>query len=119
MLLLALLALAHPAPPPARIDLHTITPNAARVHHGKPVVATLTATGEGYTHRLRGKLVTVLGVAGREDDAAGVLLKGNRLDIREGDVLEVRGVLKVIDHEAATVEGVIVPAWSEVVVEEE
>lgn len=43
------------------------------------------------------------------------MLKGNRLnDVREGDRLRVRGVLKMIDHPPAIVNGKLAPGWVEV-----
>ena len=41
-------------------------------------------------------------------------VEGERLDINAGDRLRVLGTLRIIEHPAAVVNGMIVPAWSEV-----
>jgi hypothetical protein len=48
-----------------------------------------------------------------------VALKGNRVaDLDDGAEVRVTGVLRVIHHDAAVVNGVLVPAWVEVRVTE-
>jgi hypothetical protein len=46
-----------------------------------------------------------------------VYLKGERHDLGAGDTITVEGVLLVIEHDAATVNGVLVPGWTEIRVE--
>ncbi len=46
------------------------------------------------------------------------MLKGKRLELQEGERVKVLGVLRVIDHKAAVVNGVFVPAWTEIRIEE-
>ncbi|MCE9560484.1 MAG: hypothetical protein K8U57_00375 [Planctomycetes bacterium] len=48
----------------------------------------------------------------------GALLVGKRLDVRKGERIVVRGVLRVIHHEGDVANRVIVPAWFEVRVTE-
>jgi hypothetical protein len=46
--------------------------------------------------------------------AWSVLPKGNRLDaVAQGDRLKVKGVLRVVEHPPARVNGQVVPAWTE------
>ncbi len=40
-----------------------------------------------------------------------------RLNLREGERVKVLGVLRVLDHKADTVNGVLVEAWVEIRVE--
>ena len=54
----------------------------------------------------------------RDDVERNVYLKGKRYDVDVGDTLTVRGTLRVIRHDAATVNGVLVPAWIEIRVDE-
>jgi DNA replicative helicase MCM subunit Mcm2 (Cdc46/Mcm family) len=62
--------------------------------------------------------VTIVG-PGRDGAEWSVFLKGNRLDdVNPGDRLKVRGVLRVIEHPPARVNGMMVPAWTEVRVTE-
>jgi hypothetical protein len=75
----------------------------------------LTAAAPCTTARVAGKVVTVTGPAKEGAEEWSVFLKGNRLyDVREGDRLRVRGVLHVIRHPTAFVNGQFVPAWAEV-----
>lgn len=46
------------------------------------------------------------------------MLLGERLDVQEGDLLRVTGVLRVIRHRASVANGVAVPGWVEVRVQE-
>jgi hypothetical protein len=57
---------------------------------------------------------------GVRDDGAErtAVLRGKRLDMDEGKRVNVVGTLKVIDHGAAVVGEVRVPAWVEVRVSE-
>lgn len=65
-----------------------------------------------YIWRTGGKLASITGPAEKNDGAEwSVVLKGNRLhDVNEGDWLKVR----VIDHPAVVVNGVLVPRWAKV-----
>jgi hypothetical protein len=55
---------------------------------------------------------TMVGAADRDDHAErGTLLLGKRLDVKLGERLTVRGTLRVIQHKADVVNGVIVSAW--------
>jgi hypothetical protein len=49
---------------------------------------------------------------------SGAVLKGNRLDIDTGRGVTVVGVLRVIDHGPYVVNRVLVPAWTEVRVQQ-
>lgn len=70
------------------------------------------------TYTLAGR--TVIGPANRDDGAERTaVLRGRRLDVKEGERVEVVGRLRVIDHKPAVVGGVFVPAWVEVRVAEE
>jgi hypothetical protein len=58
---------------------------------------------------------TVVGAAGRDDWAGrGALLRGNRLDLYEGEQVTVLGVLRVIDDAPNVVNQQFVPRWSEI-----
>jgi hypothetical protein len=66
----------------------------------------------------QGRWWTVLGAADRDDDAErGAFVRGTRYDLdgwpRGGKRVRVVGVLRVIDHPAAVVNGVFVPAGAE------
>ncbi len=75
------------------------------------MVASLVVAKPAYTWGGR----TVLGAEDRPDGAErGVVLKGDRLDVKEGEKLTVRGVLRVIDHPAEIVNGTVVPGWVEI-----
>ncbi|MCE9566535.1 MAG: hypothetical protein K8U57_31310 [Planctomycetes bacterium] len=68
-------------------------------------------------HTLLGR--TMVGAADRDDDVErGAVLLGKRLDVKEGERVVVRGVLRVIQHKGGVVSGVIAPAWLEVRVTE-
>ena len=78
-------------------------------------IATFLATKPPHSYRDR----TSLGAADRDDGAErGAVLRGRRLDIDEGNRVEVVGVIRVIDHKPAVVGTVFVPAWVDVSVME-
>jgi hypothetical protein len=97
------------------IDLYAMTLEEARTLHGYRVEVFLEAgcpvdVGDGYTM-----------VGGYEKDdgvSRAVRLRGERHDIDPGDVVTADGVLRVIEHDAATVNGVLVPGWIEIRVEQ-
>ena len=63
--------------------------------------------------------VTTVGPDDQGDDVErNVYLKGKRYDVDVGDTITVRGTLRVIRHDAATVNGVLVPEWVEIRVDE-
>ncbi|HJZ56311.1 MAG TPA: hypothetical protein VKE74_15200 [Gemmataceae bacterium] len=114
VLLAALLAAQ---PEPYRIDLVTITLDDARTLNGKRVRVSFTTGKPSYA--LNG--VTVTGPTDQENDgedvSRGVILRGEQI-IDLGARVEVVGQLRVIDHPARIVNGVPVPGWVEVRVEE-
>ena len=99
---------------PQPIDLDRISLERARAMHGRVVVATFLVAKPTYTWRNR----TILGAADRDDGAERTaMLRGKRLDIDEGQRVNVVGTLRVIDHGHATVGGEFVPGWTELRVE--
>lgn len=113
-----LLAPAQPIDRPAVIDLDAIAVAEARKLHGRAVLATLTADTPAVLRDQGDDVVTPVGPAPVDELERVAVLKGRRLDVMPGDKLKVRGVLDVIDHPAAVVGGVLVPAWVEVRVTE-
>jgi hypothetical protein len=100
---------------PRPIDLGAISVERARVLDGKTVTVSLLEAKPPYT--LLGR--TMVGAADRDDGAErGAVLLGRRLDIREGERVTVRGRLRLVHHAPATLNGLAVPAWWEVRVEE-
>jgi hypothetical protein len=87
----------------------------ARILDGRPVVASFVAGKPAYTWR-------GFTIVGPDDLGDGVersaVLRGNRLDVREGRRITVVGVLRVIDHPARRVGGELVLPWSEVRIEQ-
>jgi hypothetical protein len=64
-------------------------------------------------------LQTVAGPVEFDDIARTVVLTGDRLkDVEEGAKVSARGIIRVIRHGSATVNDVVVPAWSEIRFEE-
>jgi hypothetical protein len=101
---------------PQPIDLDGISLERARAMNGKLVRASFLNVAPAYTMLGR----TVIGPANREDGAERTaVLRGNRLDVDEGERVNIVGTLKVIDHKPAVVNGVAVTAWVEVRVAEE
>jgi hypothetical protein len=100
---------------PEPVNLDTVTVERARVLSGRVVVASFVAAKPAYS--LAGR--TMIGAADRDDGAErGAVLRGRRLDARDGDRVTVTGALRVITHRPAVVNNVLVPGWVEVRVEE-
>jgi hypothetical protein len=79
------------------------------------VIASFIVAKPAYTLRW----FTMIGAADRDDGAeCGAALVGKRLDVEEGKRLTALGKLRVIDHKADTVNGVIVPGLVEIRVAE-
>jgi hypothetical protein len=98
-----------------RVQLPWLSLDKARQLHGQRVRASFGAETPPYTVGDR----TVCGPADRGDGVERVvILKGAGRDV-EARWISVVGVLKVIDHPAAVVNGVKVPAWIEVRMTEE
>src|SRR4051812_35885224 len=88
------------------LDLGTMTIDRARTLDGKPVTVSFILAKPAIT--LLGR--TMVGPADRGDDVEwGAVLLGKRYDVKEGERLVVRGVLRVIQHRGDVVNGVIVP----------
>ncbi|HEY1188771.1 MAG TPA: hypothetical protein VGE74_14040 [Gemmata sp.] len=81
---------------------------------------TFTPRTPAYTWEVGGVLRTICGPADPDDDQERtVMLRGDRVrELRDGEPMTVRGTLRVIRHEAANVNGRLVPAWDEVRFEE-
>jgi hypothetical protein len=117
-LLPALVLAAQFAPRTEALDLDALPLADARPFDGKEVVALVTAATPLYTWRVDGRLVTVVG-PDRDGAEWSVFLNGNQLnDVNQGDRLKVRGVLRVVEHPPARVNGQAAPAWTEVRVAE-
>ena len=91
------------------IDLDGIGLERARHLHGRLVVTSFILAKPGYTWARR----TVLGAADRDDGAEQTTQVRERLDIDQGERVNVLGVLKVRDHKPAVVGGVFVPGWTQ------
>jgi len=122
MLALLLMLTAIPAQPAdvfVPIDLDTITFAEAKKLDGRQVLARFTVDLPTFTWFEDERAITVAGPDRGDEIEWVVLLKGERLDVDIGDKLKVKGVIRVIEHPAAVVNGVKVPAWVEVRVSEE
>lgn len=91
------------------IDLETISLGEAQRLDGKPVVFTLTIGAPAFT--LNG--TTVVGPGDTEDEIERTVHLPET-DADRGDTITVRGVLRVVHHEAAVVNRQFVPAWDEI-----
>jgi hypothetical protein len=97
------------------VDLDAVVIERARSMGRRLVVASFVNGAPPWT--LAGR--TVIGPANRDDGAERIaILRGNRLDIDTGDLITFVGVIRVIDHPPAFVGAALVPAWTEVRVEE-
>lgn len=114
--ILALCLAADPGDLARPLDLYAMTAEQARHLAGRRVEVFLevgcpVGVGDGLT------------VAACHERPDGISrhahLAGERHDIGVGDVLTVSGVLRVIRHRDATVNGVFVPGWVEVRVGQE
>jgi hypothetical protein len=109
------LCLANPGDLARPIDLYAVTLEHARKLHGFRVEVFLEAgcpvdVGDGYT---------MVGGYEKEDGIErAIRLRGEQHEIDPGDVVTAEGVLRVIEHEEATVNGVKVPGWTEIRVEQ-
>jgi hypothetical protein len=113
MLAAALLIIATPIQP---IYLDDLRIRRARSVDGERILVSLLVGKPPYTWNGS----TIIGT---DDSADGVertaILKGNRLDLKEGRRVTVNGVLRVLDHLAQEIGTLIVPHWTDVRVEEE
>ena len=84
--------------------------------NGQVVTVAFTVGTPAYTWPVNDTLRTIVGPPDRGDTAEwSVVLRGDRTaDLDDGDAVRVKGVLCVIHHDAAVVNGVPVPAWVEV-----
>ncbi|AWM41776.1 hypothetical protein GobsT_71170 [Gemmata obscuriglobus] len=118
--MIALLCLcAQPAPPPT-VQFDHITVADARPLSGATVRIEFRPDRPEHTWPIGGEERTVTGPAELDDgQERTVVLRGNRLgDLRTGKRIRAVGVLRVIDHPAAAVNGVLVPEWTEIRFEE-
>jgi hypothetical protein len=114
-LILSVVTLVIVAATPRPIDVDAVSVERARTFKGRLVVASFIVGKPAYS--LRG--FTMVGAADRDDGAErGAVLVGKRLDVEEGKRLTVVGKLLVIDHAADRVNGIHVPGWVEIRVEE-
>jgi hypothetical protein len=113
--ILALFLAARPGDLGRPLDLYELTVADAQKLHGQRVevfveVGSPVDVGDGFT---------VAAAYERPDRVERhVYLTGERHGIAVGDVLIVSGTLRVIRHADATVNGVFVPGWTEIRVEE-
>ncbi len=111
MLALAFLALAAD---PLPLSLDTISVERARMLDGKTFTVTMFVAKP--IDQSLGR--TIVGAVDLLDGIErGAHLNGHRYDL-EGTRITVTGRLWVIDHRAAFVDGVLVPAWTEIRLEE-
>lgn len=97
---------------PVRLD--DISLDLARAMDGRVVVSTFLCEKPSYTF----SGATIIGAADRGDGIERTaVVDGDRLDLDMGMRVTIFGVLRVIDHEAAFVNGVFVPGWVEIRVE--
>ncbi len=97
------------------IPLDGMTLDRARILNGQTLTVSFVVAKPVYTFLGR----TMVGAADRDDGAErGAVLLSRRLDVKEGERLTVRGKLRVIRHRGDVVNGVSVPAWLELRVEE-
>jgi hypothetical protein len=112
---LALRLAADPGDLTKPIDLYATTLDQARRLDGYRVEVFLEAgcppdVGNGYT---------MVGGYEKEDGIErAIRLRGERHDIDPGGVVTAEGVLRVVEHDEATVNGVLVPGWAEIRVEQ-
>ncbi|AMV29308.1 hypothetical protein VT84_33240 [Gemmata sp. SH-PL17] len=99
---------------PLPLSLDTISVERARMLDGKQVTVTMFVAKPID----QSPDCTIVGAVDLPDGIErGAHLNGHRYDL-EGTRITVTGKLWVIDHPGAFVEGVLVPAWTEIRVEE-
>jgi hypothetical protein len=112
MLAAALLIVTTPVQP---INLNDLGINRARTLDGQRVLVTFLVGKPLYTW----KGATIIGT---DDTSDGIertaVLKGKRLDVKEGRRVTVTGTLRVIDHPARRIGKEVVLPWSEIRIEE-
>src|SRR5579884_2668522 len=107
--------LRHRRRPARPIDLYEMTVEQARKLVGCRIDVFLEVgcpvdVGAGYT---------VVGGYEKEDGVSkSLILRGERHEIDPGDKLVVSGVLRVIEHDEDVVNGMTVPDWTEIRVEQ-
>src|SRR5262245_61936433 len=113
--ILALSLLGDPGDLARPLDLYELSVEDALKLHGSRVEVFLELgcpvdVGDGYTDA----------AAYDRDDGVErhVYLVGEHHDLGAGDVLTVSGTLRVVRHRDATVNGVFVPGWTEIRVEQ-
>ena len=95
---------------PEPIALDTLSVERARALDGQVVKVTMLIAKPTYT--LLG--YTAVGAADLPDEIErGAYLVGKRFDIDDGDRVTIVGTLRVVHHGPATVNRVLVPAWTE------
>ena len=99
---------------PRPLDLGAMSLDRARTRDGQMITVWFLVAKPLYT--LLGR--TMVGAAERDDADRGLVVQGKLLDVEIGKRLTVRGRLHLIHHRGDVVNGVIVPPWWEVRVEE-
>ncbi len=111
-MLTVLLITAAPIQP---FDLETLSLHQARALDGQRVQVTFIIGKPPY----RWEASTIIGTDDTPDAIERTaILKGRRLDVKEGRRITVTGTLKVIDHPARMVGREIIPPWTEIRLEE-
>ncbi|AMV24115.1 hypothetical protein VT84_06940 [Gemmata sp. SH-PL17] len=111
---------AQPTTPVIKFD--TLTPDqAARFADHNVTIRFTVGDAPAYTWPVNGQLRTICGPVMRDgdDQERTVSLIGDRTrKTREGKTHTVRGMLRVVHHEAVTINGVRVEAWADIRFEE-
>ncbi|MBP3957824.1 hypothetical protein J8F10_21435 [Gemmata sp. G18] len=111
---------AKPVQPP-NLKFDTLTLAHAKRFVGDNVTITFTTGRPSYTWGVNGQLRTICGPVMRDgdDQERTVSLIGDRTKrAREGKTLTVRGTLRVVHHDAVTINGIRVEAWADIRFEE-
>jgi hypothetical protein len=105
---------------PPVVDFDALSLDGATRLNGQVVTVAFTVGTPAYTWPVHDTLRTIVGPPDRGDVAEWtVALRGDRVaDLDDGGEVRVKGVLCVIHHDVAAVDGVLVPAWMEVRVTE-
>lgn len=113
-----MLAIAFAALVPQPLSLDSVTIDRARVLEGRLVLAKFTVGKPSMTWTTRaGAKLTITGAADRDGCERTAIVSGHRLNFDVGKKAAVVGRLQVLDHRADFVNGVLVPAWTEIRVE--